>query len=103
MSVESNAAEMPSPAAHGELPALSAESEESRWLPALGLPCQLTIDLPLPHFRVADLLQLTVGAVVSTEWRLARDVPLRANGTLIGWSEFEVVGNRLAVRLTELA
>jgi flagellar motor switch/type III secretory pathway protein FliN len=24
------------------------------------------------------------------------------NGTLIGWGEFEVMGNRLAVRLTEL-
>jgi flagellar motor switch/type III secretory pathway protein FliN len=32
-----------------------------------------------------------------------RDVPLRVNGNVIGWSEFEVVGDTLAVRLTELA
>ncbi len=81
----------------------SGGSEERRWLPVLALPCQITVDLPLPGFRVSDLLQLQPGFVVATNWRLVRDVPLRVNGTLIGWSEFEVVGNRLAVRLTELA
>jgi flagellar motor switch/type III secretory pathway protein FliN len=81
----------------------TSETEELRWRPALSLPCQLTVDLPLPRFSVSDLLQLRVGSVVPTNWRLARDVPLRVNGTLIGWSEFEVVGSRLAIRLTELA
>ena len=79
------------------------EAESARWRPVLGLPCDLTIDLPLPGFRVGDLLQLQSGSVIGTSWQLARDVPLRVNGTLIGWSEFEVVGDRLAARLTELA
>jgi flagellar motor switch/type III secretory pathway protein FliN len=78
-------------------------SDEARWRPLLGLPCQLTVDLPLPSFTIADLLRLKVGSVMKTSWRVARDVPLRVNETLIGWSEFEAVGNRLAVRLTELA
>ncbi|MFZ1158978.1 MAG: FliM/FliN family flagellar motor C-terminal domain-containing protein [Candidatus Sulfotelmatobacter sp.] len=77
--------------------------DETRWRPLLGLPGQLTVDLPLPDFTVADLLQMAVGSVMRTGWQVARDVPLRVNGTLIGWSEFEAVGNRLAVRLTELA
>jgi flagellar motor switch/type III secretory pathway protein FliN len=77
--------------------------DETRWRPLLGLPCQLTVDLPLPEFTVAELLQLGVGSVMKTGWRVARDVPLRVNDTLIGWSEFEAVGNRLAIRLTELA
>jgi flagellar motor switch/type III secretory pathway protein FliN len=77
-------------------------SDEARWRPLLGLPFQLTVDLPLFHFTIADLLQLGVGSVMKTSWRVARDVPLRVNDTLIGWSEFEAVGNRLAVRLTEL-
>ena len=77
-------------------------AEEARWRPVLNLPCQLTVELPLPAFRVADLLKLQKGVVIGTSWQLARDVPLRINGTLIGWSEFEVVGDRLAVRLTEL-
>jgi flagellar motor switch/type III secretory pathway protein FliN len=77
--------------------------DETRWRPLLSLPCQLTVDLPLTKFTIADLLQLTVGSVMKTGWRVARDVPLRVNDTLIGWSEFEAVGNGLAVRLTELA
>jgi flagellar motor switch/type III secretory pathway protein FliN len=79
------------------------ESEELRWQPVLGLPCQLTVELPLPHFKVADFLALRAGSVLATGWQLAHDIPLRINGTLIGWGEFEGAGTRLAVRLTELA
>ncbi len=79
------------------------ELDEERWQPLMHLPCDLTVDLLVPDFRAADLLQLQLGSIVGTGWQIVRDVPLRVNGTLIGWSEFEVVGNRLAVRLTELA
>ncbi|HME36531.1 MAG TPA: FliM/FliN family flagellar motor C-terminal domain-containing protein [Candidatus Sulfotelmatobacter sp.] len=79
------------------------ENEEARWRPVLGLPCQLTVELPLPNFKVADFLALRPGSVLATNWRLAHDIPLRINGTLIGWAEFEGAGSRLAVRLTELA
>jgi len=102
------AAATSSPAAEGKpRPAQAAEAaaqdEDARWQPVLGLPCQLTIDLPLPNFKVADFLRLRRGSVISTRWRLSREVPLRINGTLIGWGELEGSGNRLAVRLTELA
>lgn len=76
--------------------------EEKRWLPVLCLPCQLTVELPLPGFCIADLIQLHAGSVINTTWQMGHDVPLRINGTLIGWSEFEVVSNQLAVRVTEL-
>jgi flagellar motor switch/type III secretory pathway protein FliN len=79
------------------------EHEDPRWRPVLGLPCQLTVDLPLPHFKVADFLALRAGSIIATNWRVAHDIPLRVNGTLIGWAEFEGAGARLAVRLTELA
>lgn len=79
------------------------EEEDARWRPVLGLPCQLTVDLPLPGFTVADFLKLRGQSVIDAHWRLGHDVPLRLNGMLIGWIEFEVVGNNLAVRLTELA
>jgi flagellar motor switch/type III secretory pathway protein FliN len=79
------------------------QPDEERWRPVLRLPCELTVDLPLPDFKIANFLQLRVGSVVVTSWQAGRDVPLRVNGALIGWSEFEVVGSRLAVRVTELA
>jgi flagellar motor switch/type III secretory pathway protein FliN len=114
MSVAATAAQvLPEPGVAAENPGGSpspnlessqkAELEESRWVSVLSLPCRLTVDLPLPGFKVADLLKLQSGSVIGTNWHVGRDVPLRINGTLIGWSEFEVVGNRLAVRLTELA
>ncbi len=79
------------------------EDEEARWRPVLPLPCQLTVDLSLPHFTVGNFLALRPGSIVETHWGLAHDVPLRVNGTLVGWGELEGAGNRLAVRLTELA
>jgi flagellar motor switch/type III secretory pathway protein FliN len=80
-----------------------SRNEEARWRPVLELPCQLTVDLALPNFTVADFLGLGPGSVLSTNWRLAHDIPLRINGTLIAWAEFEGAGSRMAVRLTELA
>ena len=79
------------------------DKQEARWRPVLDLPCRLTVDLPLPGFTLADFLKLQVGSVVATRWRIAQDVPLRINGRLIAWGEFEGAGHRLAVRLTELA
>ena len=77
--------------------------EEARWTRVLGLPCELIVDLPLPEFKISDLLKLRNGSVINAHWRVGHDVPLRLNGLLIGSSEFEVVGNNLAVRLTDLA
>jgi flagellar motor switch/type III secretory pathway protein FliN len=81
----------------------AAGFEEARWRPVLALPCQISVDLPMAHFTVADFLHLKPGSVIATDWRLARDVPLRANGTLIAWVEFEGSGGRLGVRITEIA
>ncbi len=79
------------------------EEEDARWRPVMGLPCRFTADLSLPNFKVADLLALRAGSVIRTDWEVARDVPLRVNGTLVAWGELEGAGTRLAVRLTELA
>jgi flagellar motor switch/type III secretory pathway protein FliN len=77
--------------------------DESRWQPVLGLPCEFAVDIPLPDFMIADFLELHVGSVIGANWQVTRDVPLRVNGTLIGWGELELAGDRMAVRLTELA
>jgi len=81
----------------------SHEEDEKRWQPVLALPCNLTVDLELAGFKVSDMLKMGPGTVLGSAWAVRRDVPLRVNGNVIGWSEFEVVGDTLAVRLTELA
>lgn len=75
---------------------------EARWQPFLVLPCQLTVEIPFPGFRVADFLALRIGSVVGSHWSLARDLPLRVNGILIAWGELEGGANHMTLRLTEL-
>jgi flagellar motor switch/type III secretory pathway protein FliN len=67
------------------------------------LPCSLALDIPIIKFTVGDLLRLNIGSVVETAYHQSSDLPLRVNGQLVGWTEFEVVGERLAVRLTDLS
>jgi len=67
------------------------------------LPCTLTLDIPVVGFTIGDLLSLAKGSIVETACHHTSDVPLRVNRLLIGWTEFDVVGDRLAVRITEQA
>jgi len=67
------------------------------------LPCTLALDIPVVRFSVRDLLSRANGSIVETAYHQSSDLPLRVNGQLVGWTEFEVVGERLAVRLTDLS
>jgi len=79
----------------------TAERDPSEILP--WLPCTLALDLPVVRFTVGDLLSLACGSIVETAYHQSSDLPLRVNGQLVGWTEIEVVGDRLAVRLTDLS
>jgi flagellar motor switch/type III secretory pathway protein FliN len=67
------------------------------------LPCTIALDIPVLRFTVGDLLGLVSGSIVETSYHQSSDLPLRVNEQLVGWTEFEVVGERLAVRLTDLS
>jgi len=88
------------PALPREVPVVAPEElwEEVGWL-----PCLLSVDLALRKFTVRDLLQLNAGTVLESRNANGSDVPVIVNAQLIGWAEIEVVGQRLAVRITELA
>ena len=73
------------------------------WDEAGILPCLLSVDLAVKGFTVRDLLELAPGAILESENASGADVPVVVNTRIIGWAEFEVVSDRLAVRLTELA
>lgn len=89
------------PAPGPQLVEKSQETDPCESLP--WLPCTLALDLPVVKFTVGDLLSLTKGSIVETAYHQSSDLPLRVNGQLVGWTEFEVVGERLAVRLTDLS
>ncbi len=59
-------------------------------------------ELPLDRFRVRDLLSLAKGQVFETVSPDTEDVPIRFGNVQLGWGEFEVVEQRIALRLTRL-
>lgn len=67
------------------------------------LPCTLSLEVPVVRFTIGDLLALTKGSIVETACHHTSDVPLRVNQLLVGWTEFDAIGDRLAVRITEQA
>jgi flagellar motor switch protein FliN/FliY len=67
-----------------------------------GMECEVGVRVPVPNFRVRDLLRLQSGSVLSASRLLTQDLPLEVNACQVAWCEFEVVERRLAVRITEL-
>ncbi len=66
------------------------------------LPVQLDVCVPLTSFRVQDLLNLKKGTVLKTQWPVTEDLPLWSGKVQLVWTEFEVVDQKLAVRVTRL-
>jgi flagellar motor switch/type III secretory pathway protein FliN len=75
----------------------SALWEEAGWL-----DCELSVEVPVHGFTVRDLLRLSTGSIVETQWKSGDDMPLQANKRQVGWVECEALGESLAVRVTEL-
>ncbi len=71
---------------------------------ALGaLPVELKVAIPIPSFRVRDLVTIEKGRVLSSDWANGEDLPLSCGDVQLVWTEFEVVDQRMAVRVTRLA
>jgi flagellar motor switch/type III secretory pathway protein FliN len=67
------------------------------------LRMQLDVMARARSFRVQDLLALQKGSVVETVHEHSQDVPLYSGGALLVWGEFEVIEQKLAVRVTRMA
>jgi flagellar motor switch/type III secretory pathway protein FliN len=77
-------------------------SEEAAWAHVKGLPCRLSVEVPILHFTVRRLLDLAPGLILDTYHEEGSHVPVLVNGEMIAWGEFDVVDEILAIRLTEL-
>ncbi len=80
----------------------SPPSPTELWAEVLELPCHLQVELEVPGFRIRDLLSLDVDSIVDTQRREGAHVPVRVNRVMVAWAEFDVMEDRLAVRLTEI-
>jgi flagellar motor switch protein FliM len=62
----------------------------------------LTVRITLNRLKVSDLLGLKVGQILESRWPQTSDIPLTVGGVRLGWSEFEVSGQQIGVRVTQL-
>jgi flagellar motor switch/type III secretory pathway protein FliN len=70
--------------------------------PVARLPVELEVAIPVREFRVRNLLALEPGQLIETQWEQGDDLPLSGGEVQLAWSEFEVVEQQLAVRITRL-
>ena len=70
---------------------------------AYDLPCTLVLEVPAVEFNVGSMMHLRPGTIVRTAAQHNEDIALKVNGQVVGLVEFDVVGDRLAVRLTGMA
>lgn len=78
-------------------------ADESRWKQIEKLPCTFSVEVRVPGFTLKDLLALQAKSVVRSQATTNVSPPLLVNGEIVALGDFEVLGKRLAVRLTELA
>jgi flagellar motor switch/type III secretory pathway protein FliN len=81
-------------------PAANADPlwEEVGWL-----PCRLSVEIPVARFTLGDLLSLKVNSLVDARTQSDTNVPVSVNGACIGFGKFNMAGDQVAVRLSELA
>ena len=84
-------------------PWISRIEQHDLWPTFSQLKMTMTASVALSSFKVRDLLQLKTGQVIESTWPETEDVQLHVGQVQVGWSEFEVVDQSLAVRVTRLA
>ncbi len=72
------------------------------WAGVQGLPCTLSVSLPIGGITVGDLLHLEVNSIVDSQQGAEAPLPVWVNGVMVASSEFDVAGDRLAIRIREL-
>lgn len=66
------------------------------------IPIEVDVAVPIRNFRLRNLLALEPGQVIESMWLRGEDLPFSAPGSQLAWTEFEVIDQRLVVRITRL-
>lgn len=85
------------------VPSMVKIEEHPAWCVLARLPITMTAEIALGRFKVRDLLGLAQGQVFESVSPDTEDVPLKVGSVQLGWTEFEVVEQKIALRLTRLA
>jgi flagellar motor switch/type III secretory pathway protein FliN len=84
------------------LPWMPRIEEHPAWETLAQLRVTMRVGVALNRFKVRDLLSLKEGQVFESLSPDTEDVPLMVGQIQIGWSEFEILEQRMALRLTRL-
>jgi flagellar motor switch/type III secretory pathway protein FliN len=68
----------------------------------LHIPAAVTVEVPVVALTVRDLFRLEKGSIVTTSQSEGANIPVHIAKALVAWGEFQVFGDKLAVRLAEL-
>jgi len=85
-----------------KVPWMMRIDEHPSWSMLAELRVTIRAGVALNHFKVRDLLALKEGQVFESISPATEDVLVRMGKVQLGWSEFEVLERRLALRLTRL-
>jgi flagellar motor switch protein FliN/FliY len=85
-----------------EVPWMMRIEEHPAWPVLSQLPVTMAAGIRLSRFRVRDLLGLAEGQVFESASPDTEDVPLKVGDVQLGWTEFEVIEQKIALRLTRL-
>ncbi|MCU1324013.1 MAG: surface presentation of antigen (SpoA) protein [Acidobacteriaceae bacterium] len=93
-------------AANGEAipsPWFTRMEQHGAWPTLSRIELKMTVRIALDRLKVRTLLELREGQILTSQVAHTKDVPLTVGEVRLGWSEFEVSGQRIGVRLTQLA
>jgi flagellar motor switch/type III secretory pathway protein FliN len=76
--------------------------EHPSWKTFAQLRVTMRAGVALNRFKVRDLLSLKEGQVFESLSPDTENVPLMVGQVQLGWSEFEIVDQRMALRVTRL-
>lgn len=68
----------------------------------LMLPLKVVLEVPIQGFTIRSLLELQKGSIIETAAQHNDDLMVHANGQLLCMAKFDVTGDVLAVRVTEV-
>lgn len=84
------------------LPWMPRIEEHPAWETLAQLRVTMRVGVALNRFKVRDLLSLKEGQVFESLSPDTENVPLMVGQIHVGWSEFEILEQRMALRLTRL-
>jgi hypothetical protein len=76
--------------------------EHPAWETLAQLRVTIRVGVALNRFKVRDLLLLKEGQMFESISPDTEDVPVMVGHIQVGWSEFEILEQRMALRLTRL-